>query len=91
MKSKVQITLLVVGVTLAFAAGSALGAECSYHQPTCTYRVSGCIPIGGSCQQHGGGTCYMEYGNCCPGGGSDYTTFCAPSCDGSGGGPPCSD
>jgi hypothetical protein len=91
MKSRVQATLLLAGMVLAFAAGRTLAAECSYHQPTCNYRVSGCMAVGGTCDQHGGGTCFMEFGYCCPGGGSDYSKFCAPSCDGSGGGEPCLD
>jgi len=90
MKSKIQVALTVAGMMLAFAGGRVLAAECSYYQPSCTYRVSGCMPTSGSCLQHGGGTCYQEYGTCCPAGGTDYSVFCAPSCDGSGGGAPCS-
>ena len=88
MRSKIQVAFTVAGMMLAFVSGRV--AECSYHQPGCNYRVSGCLPIGGSCDLHGGGTCYQEYGNCCPTGGVDYSIFCAPSCDGSGGGAPCS-
>jgi hypothetical protein len=92
MKSRVQIALLVAGMILAFATGRTLAAECSYHSPTCTYRVGGCYQTEGTCLEHGGGYCWIEYGTCCGGApGSDYTKFCAPSCDGSGGGPPCSD
>lgn len=90
MKSKFQVALTVAGMIMAFAAGRVLAAECAYHQPTCTYRVSGCMAVGGSCDQHGGGTCFQEFGSCCPTGGVDYSIFCAPSCDGSGGGAPCS-
>jgi len=90
MTRKIQVALMVAGMMLAFSAGRVLAAECAYHQPSCNYRVSGCTPTGGSCAQHGGGTCYQEYGACCPGGDVDYSIFCAPSCDGSGGGPPCS-
>jgi hypothetical protein len=89
MKSKIQMALLGFGMIVAFTASRTLAAECSYHQPTCTYRVSGCMEVQALCNEHGGGKCYQEYGICCPGGGTDYSTFCAPSCDGSGGGPPC--
>jgi hypothetical protein len=90
MKFKIQVALTVAGMMLAFAGGRALAAECSYHQPTCTYRVGGCYPVSGSCDLQGGGTCYIEFGSCCGEPGSDYSKFCAPSCDGSGGGTPCS-
>lgn len=87
MKSKIQVALTVAGMMLAFAGGRVLAAECSYHQPECTYKVSGCVPTQNTCGLHGGGICFMEYGTCCPGGGSDYSTFCGPGCDGSGGQP----
>ncbi len=89
MTSKLKILLILAGLTVAFTAGRTLATECAYHQPSCTYRVGGCYPAGGSCEQHGGGYCYTEYGTCCSGGGADSSTFCAPSCDGSGGGPAC--
>jgi hypothetical protein len=88
MRSKIRVALTVAGMMLAFTAGRVLAAECAYHQPTCTYRVVNCEPTGGECGLHGGGTCYLEAGICCPSGGTDYSVFCAPSCDG-GGGAPC--
>ncbi len=87
MRFKIRVALTVAGMMLAFTAGRVLAAECSYYQPSCTYRVVGCMPIGGTCGLHGGGTCYQEFGVCCPGGGEDHSIFCAPSCDGSGGSP----
>jgi hypothetical protein len=89
MKARLRILLVLGGLVIAFTTGRTLGAECSYHQTSCTYRVGGCYPGPGSCELHGGGFCYTEYGVCCDGGGADSSTFCAPSCDGSGGGPPC--
>lgn len=90
MKPKIQVALTVAGMMLAFTAGRVLAAECAYHQTSCTYRVGGCYATAGSCDLHGGGDCYIEFGVCCGEPGSDYSKFCAPSCDGSGGGPPCS-
>lgn len=89
MKARLRIVLVLGGLMIAFATGRALGAECAYHQPSCTYRVGGCYSGPGSCELHGGGYCYTEFGVCCSGGGADSSTFCAPSCDGGGGGPAC--
>jgi len=89
MKSAIKLLLASAAIVLAFTGGRALAAECAYHQPTCTYRVGGCFANVASCNQHGGGYCFTEYGLCCNTGDADSSTFCAPSCDGGGGGPAC--
>jgi hypothetical protein len=89
MTSTIKVLLMSAAIILAFTGGRALAAECIYHQPSCTYRVGGCVAGPGTCENHGGGYCWIEYGSCCSGSGSDSSVFCAPSCDGSGGGPPC--
>jgi hypothetical protein len=80
LKSSMVWALLLI----AFSAGHSLGADCSSHQPSCTYAVFGCVQMSASCQ--GTNLCWREIGKCCEEDGSEYSQYCGPGCDAGGGG-----
>jgi|KBSSwiStaDraftv2_1062776.scaffolds.fasta_scaffold26432_6 hypothetical protein len=83
-RSRFKISMFIAVLIIAFSAGHTMGSECPYHQPSCGYAVSGCIQLTYSCQSSG--YCWREYGKCCEDPGTDFSVFCGPGCDGSGGG-----
>jgi len=84
MKTNFKLSLFLALLITAFSAGHALGADCPYHQPSCSYAVSGCIQMTYSCG--GNGNCWREFGKCCDDVGTDFSTYCGLGCDGNGGG-----
>jgi hypothetical protein len=83
-RTNFKLSLFLALLVTAFTAGHALGADCPYHQPACTYTVSGCIQMSYACGSYG--NCWREFGKCCDDVGSDYSTYCGSGCDGGGGG-----